>query len=215
MTSLCFWLFWKVLDLYCIPTKFHCCQTPNGRVNLGGLFCPPPPVQYRVRPDPVQNRVKKELKLNMYLFITLVKIIRLNPPKFRFWFQIDNEATPRNLSLIVDYYHSPLDIFQFRMCQNNHLVITDIYAKFYVNQWWIRLLTRQCPLKYKECPLKRPLPGRVVRSLEIQEAKATNERKNSAAEESIREISVAENLADKQYHVTDDIPKTVFSAAML
>ena len=25
-----------------IPSKFHCCQTPNGRVILGGrLFCPP------------------------------------------------------------------------------------------------------------------------------------------------------------------------------
>ena len=35
-----FLLFWKVLGLYCIPTKFHCCQTPNGRVNLGGAFCP-------------------------------------------------------------------------------------------------------------------------------------------------------------------------------
>ena len=31
-----FLLFWKVLGLCCIPTLFHCCQTPNGRVNLGG-----------------------------------------------------------------------------------------------------------------------------------------------------------------------------------
>ena len=30
---------------------------------------------------------------------------------------------------------------------------------------------RQCPLKYKECPLKRPLCGRVVRSFEIQVVK--------------------------------------------
>ena len=50
--------FFKVLSLYSIPTKFHCCQTPNGRVKLGGggLFCPP--VHYRGIPDPVQNRVK-------------------------------------------------------------------------------------------------------------------------------------------------------------
>ena len=31
-----FFCFFKVLDLYFIPTKFHCCQTPNGRVKLGG-----------------------------------------------------------------------------------------------------------------------------------------------------------------------------------
>ena len=38
-----FWLFWKVFGLYCIPTTFHCCQTPNGRVNVGGrAFLPPP-----------------------------------------------------------------------------------------------------------------------------------------------------------------------------
>ena len=115
---------------------------------------------------------KKELKLSIYkLFIKLVKIIRLNPPKFRFWFENDNEATPQNSSLIVDY--TPPGIFQFRMCQNDHLVITDLCAKFYVNQWWW-LLMRQCPLKHKECPLKRQLVGRVVRSLEIQVAKATN-----------------------------------------
>ena len=28
--------FFKVLGLYSIPTKFHCCQTPNGRAKLGG-----------------------------------------------------------------------------------------------------------------------------------------------------------------------------------
>ena len=38
---------------------------------------------------------------------------------------------------------------------------------------------RQCPLKYKECPLKRPLSGRVVRSIEIQVAKATNEKRTA------------------------------------
>ena len=57
MTSLNFLVVLKNLDLYYIPTKFHCCQTLNGRVNTGGFFAPP--VQYRVRPDPVQNRVKK------------------------------------------------------------------------------------------------------------------------------------------------------------
>ena len=43
------------------------------------------------------------------------------------------------------------------------------------------LLMRQCPLKHKECPLKRQLVGRVVRSLEIQVA---NRQKNGSAEES-------------------------------
>ena len=43
-----------------------------------------------------------------------------------------------------------------------------------------------CPLKYKECPLKRPLSGRVVRSFEIQVAKTTNGQKNGSAEESRR-----------------------------
>ena len=47
------------------------------------------------------------------------------------------------------------------------------------------LLMRQCSLKHKECPLKRQLVGRVVRSLEIQVAKATNRQKNGSAEESI------------------------------
>ena len=46
------------------------------------------------------------------------------------------------------------------------------------------LLMRQCPLKHKECPLKRQLVGRAVRSLEIQVAKATNRQKNGSAEES-------------------------------
>ena len=43
---------------------------------------------------------------------------------------------------------------------------------------------RQCPLKHKECPLKRPLVGRVVRSFGIQVAKATNGQTNGSAEES-------------------------------
>ena len=46
---------------------------------------------------------------------------------------------------------------------------------------------RQCPLKYKECPLKRPLSGRVVCSFEIQVAKAINGQKNGSAEESTLE----------------------------
>ena len=44
---------------------------------------------------------------------------------------------------------------------------------------------RQCPLKYKECPLKRPLSGRVVRLVDIQVGKATNGQKNGSVEESI------------------------------
>ena len=43
---------------------------------------------------------------------------------------------------------------------------------------------RQCPLKYKECPLKRPLSGGVVRSFEIQVAKATNGQKNGSVKKS-------------------------------
>ena len=48
--------FWYVVGLYSIPGKFHCCQTPNGRVKLGGggLF------YYRDIPDRVQNRVKTQ-----------------------------------------------------------------------------------------------------------------------------------------------------------
>ena len=48
------------------------------------------------------------------------------------------------------------------------------------------LLMRQCPLKHKECPLKRQLVGRVVHSLEIQVAKVTNRQQNGSAEESKR-----------------------------
>ena len=51
---------------------------------------------------------------------------------------------------------------------------------------------RQCPLKYKECPLKRPLSGRVVRSFEIQVAKTTNGQKNGSAEESTQAQKVVE-----------------------
>ena len=46
------------------------------------------------------------------------------------------------------------------------------------------LLMRQCPLKHKECPLKRQLVGKVVCSLGIQVAKTTNRQKNGSAEES-------------------------------
>ena len=42
----------------------------------------------------------------------------------------------------------------------------------------------QCPLKYKECPLKRPLSG-IVRSFEIQDAKVTNGQKNGSVGESM------------------------------
>ena len=63
-------------------------------------------------------------------------------------------------------------------------MITDLCAKFNVNQWRTWLLMRKCPLKYKECPLKRPLCDRIVHSFEIQVAKATNKQKNDSAEES-------------------------------
>ena len=68
MTSLIFLVVLKVLGLYCIPTKFHCSQRPNGRVKLGGGFIAPP-VQNRVRPDPVQNRVKKILNTQVTFFL--------------------------------------------------------------------------------------------------------------------------------------------------
>ena len=67
--------------------------------------------------------------------MTLVKIIRLNSPKFRFRFEIDNEATPPEFVANCGLLPLPLDISQFIMCQNNHLVITDLCAKFYVNEW--------------------------------------------------------------------------------
>ena len=54
---------------------------------------------------------------------------------------------------------------------------------------------RPCPLKHKECPLKRQLVGRVVRSLEIQVAKATSRQKNGSAEESIYTGCVSTNAA--------------------
>ena len=72
------------------------------------------------------------------------------------------------------------------MCQNNQWVINDLCAKFDVNLPRIWFLLRQCPLKHKGCPLKRPLSGRVVRSFQIQLPKATdtNGQKNDSAEES-------------------------------
>ena len=53
---------------------------------------------------------------------------------------------------------------------------------------------RQCPLKYKECPLKRPLSGRVFRSFQIQVAKATNGQKNGSAEESMQQVLSQRNF---------------------
>ena len=53
---------------------------------------------------------------------------------------------------------------------------------------------RQCPLKHKECPLKRQFVGRVVRSLEIQVAKATNRQKNGSAEESNNKVWITESI---------------------
>ena len=45
---------WPILS---IPTKFHCCQTPSGRVKQGAFL--PLPVHCKGIPDPVQNRVKR------------------------------------------------------------------------------------------------------------------------------------------------------------
>ena len=76
MTSLIFWLFGNVLGQYCIPTKFHCSQKPNGRVNPGKLFCPPL-VHNRVYPDPVQNRVNSmmvEIGANIRLIVRSLKV---------------------------------------------------------------------------------------------------------------------------------------------
>ena len=56
---------------------------------------------------------------------------------------------------------------------------------------------RQCPLKHKECPLKRQLVGRVVRSFEIQVAKATNGQTDGSAEESSSFRAFQRYLTDK------------------
>ena len=53
----CFFL--KSSCLYSIPTKFHCCQTPNARVKLRGGVAFLPPVHYRGILDHVQNRVNE------------------------------------------------------------------------------------------------------------------------------------------------------------
>ena len=89
------------------------------------------PKIHSFRPLPCLRKL--ELKHNIWLFITLVKIIRLNPRKFRF--EIDNEGQPPEFVADCGLLPLPLDIFQFRMCQNNHLLITDPCGKFYVNQW--------------------------------------------------------------------------------
>ena len=52
----------------------------------------------------------------------------------------------------------------------------------------------QCPLKYKECPPKRPLSGRVVRSFETEVAKATDGQKNGSAEESMQQFLSQRNF---------------------
>ena len=56
---------------------------------------------------------------------------------------------------------------------------------------------RQCSLKHKECPLKRQLVGRVIHSLEIQVAKATNRQKNGSAEESSSPLLISFRI---QFH---------------
>ena len=53
---------------------------------------------------------------------------------------------------------------------------------------------RQCILKYKECPLKRPLSGRAVRWFEIQVAKATSGQKNGSGEGIIIDIEIDQIL---------------------
>ena len=57
MTSLFLGCFKIVLDVYCVPAKLYCCQTPNGRVNLGGGDFAPPSRPIQGAPRPVQNRI--------------------------------------------------------------------------------------------------------------------------------------------------------------
>ena len=52
----------------------------------------------------------------------------------------------------------------------------------------------------QKCPLKRQSVGRVVRSFEIQVAKATNEQKNGSAEESISSYKLR-LLSDGVYNI--------------
>ena len=69
----------------------------------------------------------------------------------------------------------PLDISKFRMCQNNHLVINDLCAKFDVNRPVMNLaFSETMPCEHKGCPLKRPLSGRVFHSFQIHVLKGTN-----------------------------------------
>ena len=84
---------------------------------------------------------KKEIKTQ---YVSIYNTGENNPIKLAqisllIIFEIDNEATPREFVVNPGLLTLPLDIFQFRMCQNDHLVITDLCAKFYVNQWRILL----------------------------------------------------------------------------
>ena len=73
----------------------------------------------------------------------------------------------------------PLHIFKFRMCQNNHLVITDlckILCKPVVNLAFNEIMSFE---------IQRMSSGRVIRLFKIQAAKTSNGQKNSSAKESI------------------------------
>ena len=60
-------------------------------------------------------------------------IMRLSLPKFLFWFEIGNDATPRKLSLIVDYYHSPRTFFNLKCAK----IITCWLLTSVQNFMWI------------------------------------------------------------------------------
>ena len=64
-----------------------------------------------------------------------MKIIRVDPPKFRFWFEIGNEATSplpfQEFVVNCGLLTLPLDIFQLRMCQNDHLSLVSIKLGFH------------------------------------------------------------------------------------
>ena len=70
---------------------------------------------------------------------------------------------------------------------------------------------RQCPLKHKECPLKRQLVGRVVRSLEIQVAKATNREKNGSVEESIVRENTPSRKIPRSFKISFELKLAVSS----
>ena len=95
MTSLIFWLFWKILDLYYIPTKFHCCQTLNGRVNTGAFLPPPSNIGCAQTPSKIVTWVRlrngglgNSVFSSWYLFDLQVKII------FSYFLETENFQEP-------------------------------------------------------------------------------------------------------------------------